>query len=60
MNIDYLEYVMPWKSCGYLTGKITASFNASLAWSKPTTSANVTLGSVTIAPTVENQRSYLC
>jgi len=33
---------------------MTASFNASFACSKPTTSANVTFGSATIAPMIKN------
>jgi hypothetical protein len=46
---------IPWKSCGNLTGRITASFKASFACSKPITSANETFGSATIAPIKSNE-----
>ncbi len=51
---------IPLKSFGNLTGKITASFNAILACSNPTTSSNETSGSVTIAAKIKKKQSYLC
>lgn len=42
---------LPVNKCGNLIGNITASFNASLAASKPATSDHFTFGfSITIAP----------
>ncbi len=47
-----IKIYVPRKSFGNLTGKMTVSFNAVLACSRPTTSSNVMLGLVTIAPKI--------